>query len=129
MPTPLTNGSKIGILHGSAQYVIQDSKGQIGRTESISAASTIQEFQFTLFLKDTKRAKYTSASDEEALKTYQLVSRFENISPSLEPSHAFAEAIKLAPKLKSSEVIIVNSCGDSMKDKDIIKQKLGSYVR
>ena len=76
------------------------------------------------FLKDTKRARYTSASDEDALKAYQLVSKLENISPSLEPSHAFAEAIKIAPKLKSSEVIIVNSCGDSLKDKDIIKQKI-----
>ena len=81
------------------------------------------------FLKDTKRARYTSASDEEALKAYQLVSKLENISPSLEPSHAFAEAIKMATKLKSSDVIIVNSCGDSLKDKDIIKQKLGSYTR
>ena len=80
-------------------------------------------------LKDTKRAKYTSASDEEALKAYQLVSKLENISPSLEPSHAFAEAIKIAPKLKQSDVIIVNSCGDSIKDKDIIKQRLGSYIR
>ena len=67
--------------------------------------------------------------DEDALKAYQLVSKLENISPSLEPSHAFAEAIRIAPKLKSSEVIIVNSCGDSLKDKDIIKQKLGSYIR
>ena len=81
------------------------------------------------FLKDTKRAKYTSASDEDALKAYQLVSKLENISPSLEPSHAFAEAIKIAPKLKSSDVIIVNSCGDSLKDKDITKKKLGSYIR
>ncbi len=63
------------------------------------------------------------------VKAYQLVSKLENISPSLEPSHAFAEAIKLAPKLKSSEVIVVNSCGDSLKDKDIIKDKLGSYIR
>ena len=63
------------------------------------------------------------------LGAYQLVSELENISPSLEPSHAFAEAIKLAPKLKSSEVIVVNSCGDSLKDKDIIKNKLGSYIR
>ena len=47
----------------------------------------------------------------------------------LEYNKAFAEAIKLAPKLKSSEVIIVNSCGDSLKDKDIIKQRLGSYNR
>ena len=66
---------------------------------------------------------------EDALKAYELVSKLENISPSLEPSHAFAEAIKLAPKLKSSDVIIVNSCGDSLKDKDIIKLKLGSYIR
>ena len=81
------------------------------------------------FLKDTKRARYTSASDEEALKAYKLVSKLENISPSLEPSHAFHEAIRLAPNLKSSEIIIVNSCGDSIKDKDIIKHKLGSYSR
>ncbi len=127
---PLTNGSKIGILHGSAQYVIQDNEGQIGRTESISAGLDYPGISsLHCFLKDTKRASYTSASDEEALKAYQLVSKLENISPSLEPSHAFAEAIKLAPRLKSSEVIIVNSCGDSLKDKDIIKQKLGSYVR
>ena len=82
-----------------------------------------------MFLKDTKRARYTSASDEESLRAFQLVSKLENISPSLEPSHAFAEAIKLAPNLRSSEVIIVNSCGDSLKDKDIIRQKLGFYTR
>ena len=127
---PLTNGSKIGILHGAAQYVIQDKEGQIGSTESISAGLDYPGISpLHCFLKDTKRAKYTSASDEDALKAYQLVSKLENISPSLEPSHAFAEAIRIAPKLKSSEVIIVNSCGDSLKDKDIIKQRLGSYTR
>ena len=127
---PLTNGSKIGILHGAAQYVIQDKEGQIGSTESISAGLDYPGISpLHCFLKDTRRARYTSASDEEALKAYQLVSNLENISPSLEPSHAFAEAIKIAPKLKSSDVIIVNSCGDSIKDKDIIKQKLGSYIR
>ena len=127
---PLTNGSKIGILHGAAQYVIQNKEGQIGTTESISAGLDYPGISpLHCFLKDTKRAKYTLASDEDALKAYKLVSKLENISPSLEPSHAFAEAIKLAPKLKSSDVIIVNSCGDSLKDKDIIKQKLGSYIR
>ena len=127
---PLTNGSKIGILHGAAQYVIQDKEGQIGSTESISAGLDYPGISpLHCFLKDTKRARYTSASDEEALKAYQLVSKLENISPSLEPSHAFAEAIKMAPKLKKKDIIIVNSCGDSLKDKDIIKKKLGSYVR
>ena len=127
---PLTNCSKIGILHGAAQYVIQDKEGQIGSTKSISAGLDYPGISpLHCFLKDTKRVKYTSASDEEALKAYQLVSKLENISPSLEPSHAFAEAIKMAPKLKKSDIIIVNSCGDSLKDRDIIKKKLGSYIR
>ena len=127
---PLTNGSKVGILHGAAQYVIQDKEGQIGSIESCSAGLMYPGISpLHCFLKDTKRARYVSATDEEALKAYQLVSQLENISPSLEPSHAFAEAIKIAPKLKPSEIIVVNSCGDSIKDKDIIKQKLGSYIR
>ena len=127
---PLTNSSKVGVLHGAAQYVIQDKDGQIGSTASISAGLDYPGISpLHCFLKDTKRAKYTSATDEEALNAFKLVSKLENISPSLEPSHAFAEAIHQAPKLKSSNVIIVNSCGDSLKDKDIIKKKLGSYKR
>ena len=127
---PLTNNSKIGILHGAAQYVVQNKEGQIGSTESISAGLDYPGISpLHCFLKDTKRAKYTSASDEAALKAYQLVSKLENISPSLEPSHAFAEAIRIAPKLNSSEILIVDSCGDSLKDKDIIIRKLGSYSR
>ncbi len=127
---PLTNGSKIGILHGAAQYVIQNKEGQIGSTESISAGLDYPGISpLHCFLKVSKRARYTSASDEDALKAYQLVSKLENISPSLEPSHAFAEAIRIAPKLKSTDIIIVNSCGDSLKDKDIIINKLGSYIR
>ena len=127
---PLTNGSKIGILHGAAQYVVQDKEGQISPTESISAGLDYPGISpLHCFLKDTKRAKYVSASDEEALNAYKLVSKLENISPSLEPSHAFAEAIRMAPRLSSSDIIIVNSCGDSLKDKDIIKSKLGNYIR
>ena len=127
---PLTNNSKIGILHGAAQYVIQDKDGQIGLTDSISAGLDYSGISpLHCFLKDTKRARYTSATDEEALSAYQLVSSMENISPSLEPAHAFAEAIKIAPKLSKDTVIVVNSCGDSLKDKDIIKKRLGSYLR
>ena len=123
---PLTNGSKIGILHGAAQYVIQDKEGQIGSTESISAGLDYPGISpLHCFLKDTKRARYTAATDEEALNAYQLVTKFENLNPSLEPSHAFAEAIKIAPKLSSDTIIIVNSCGDAQKDRDILKQRLG----
>jgi|TARA_B110001452_G_C15240379_1_gene429434 tryptophan synthase beta chain len=127
---PLTYGSKIGILHGAAQYVIQDSEGQIGLTESISAGLDYPGISpLHCFLKDAKRARYCSATDEKALSAYKLVSKLENISPSLEPSHAFAEAIRIAPKLSKSKIIIVNSCGDSIKDKDIIKKRLGYYTR
>ena len=125
---PLTNGSKIGILHGAAQYVIQDKDGQIGETASISAGLDYPGISpLHCFLKDTKRARYTSATDEEALNAYKLVSKLEKLSPSLEPSHAFAEAIKLAPKLSKESIIVVNSCGDAKKDRDIIKKRLGYF--
>ena len=127
---PLTSNAKIGILHGAKQYVMQNDEGQISKTESISAGLDYPGISpLHCFLKDTKRARYTSATDEEALAAFQMVTKLEDISPSLEPSHAFAEAIKLAPKLNSSVVIVVNSCGDSLKDKFIIKKRLGNYKR
>ena len=125
---PLTNGSKIGILHGAAQYVIQDKDGQIGETASISAGLDYPGISpLHCFLKDAKRARYTSATDEEALQAYKLVSKLENLSPSLEPSHAFAEAIKIAPRLSKETVICINSCGDAKKDRAIIKKRLGFF--
>ena len=86
-------------------------------------------FSFFDFLKDTKRARYTAASDEEALKAYQIVTKYENLRPSLEPAHAWAECIKIAPKLKKDEVIIVNNCGSGAKDAGIIKSKIGYYPK
>ena len=56
-----------------------------------------------------------------------MVTKFEKLNSSLEPSHAFAEAIKIAPKLSKETIIIVNSCGDAKKDRDILKKKLGKY--
>jgi len=123
---PLTNGAKLGILHGSLAYCCQDSEGQISETESISAGLDYPSISpMHCFLKDTKRARYTSATDEEALNAYKLVTKLEKINPSLEPCHAFAEAIKIAPKLSKETVIIVNSCGDAKKDRDILKERLG----
>ncbi len=127
---PLSSNAKIGILHGAKQYVMQNKEGQISETESISAGLDYPGISpLHCFLKDAKRAKYTSVTDEEALAAFQTVTKLEDISPSLEPSHAFAEAIKLAPKLNPSTVIVVNSCGDSLKDKFIIKKRLGIYKR
>jgi len=123
---PLTNKSKIGILHGAAQYVVQDKEGQISETASISAGLDYPGVSpLHCFLKDAKRARYTAVSDEEALAAYQLVAKNEKIRPSLEPSHAFAVAIKLAPKLSEDTIIVVNSCGDAKKDKLILTKRLG----
>ena len=123
---PLTNGAKLGILHGAAAYVCQNNEGQINDTESISAGLDYPGVSpIHCFLKDVKRARYTSATDEDALNAYKLVTKLEKINPSLEPSHAFAEAIKIAPKLSKDTIIIVNSCGDAKKDRDILKSRLG----
>jgi tryptophan synthase beta chain len=123
---PLTNGAKLGILHGAAAYVCQSNEGQINDTESISAGLDYPGVSpIHCFLKDAKRARYTSATDESALNAYKLVTKLEKINPSLEPCHAFAEAIKIAPKLSKNTIIIVNSCGDAKKDRDILKARLG----
>jgi len=125
---PLSHGAKLGILHGAASYVCQSSEGQIENTESISAGLDYPGVSpIHCYLKDIKRAKYVSATDEEALNAYKLVTKLEKINPSLEPSHAFAEAIKIAPKLSKKTIIIVNSCGDAKKDRDILRQRLGKY--
>jgi tryptophan synthase beta chain len=123
---PLTYGAKLGILHGAAAYVCQNNEGQINDTESISAGLDYPGVSpIHCFLKDSKRARYTSATDEGALSAYKLVTKLERINPSLEPSHAFCEAIKIAPGLTKDTIIIVNSCGDAKKDRDILKARLG----
>ncbi len=127
---PLTYGSKIGILHGAAQYVNQNSDGQIEETESISAGLDYPGVSpLHCFLKDTKRARYTAASDEDALNAYKIVTKYENLRPSLEPSHAFSVAIKEAKKFTKDTIVVVNSCGDAYKDRAILEKKLGKkYV-
>ncbi len=123
---PLSKGGKLGILHGAASYVCQDNDGQIKETDSISAGLDYPGVSpLHCFLKDAGRARYASITDEEALEAYQLVTKYENLNPSLEPSHAFAEAIKIAPKLSRDSVLIINSCGDAQKDRDILKKRLG----
>ena len=126
---PLTYGAKIGVLHGALQYVIQDSEGQIEETESISAGLDYPGVSpLHCLLKDSKRARYTSATDEEALEAFKLVSRLEKVRPSLEPAHAFAEAIRIAPRSSKDTIIVVDSCGDAKKDMKIIRERLGHNI-
>ena len=108
----------------------QNNDGQIEETESISAGLDYPGISpLHCFLKDTKRARYTAASDEQALYAYKLVTRFEDLRPSLEPCHAFYVAIKEAKKFSKDTIVIVNSCGDAYKDREILKRRLGKkYV-
>ena len=124
---PLSNNAKLGVLHGAAQYVCQDNEGQINETESISAGLDYPGVSpLHCFLKDSKRARYVAQSDESALEAYKIVTKLESkINPSLEPCHAFAEAIKIAPRLSKDTILIINSCGDALKDRDILKERLG----
>ena len=125
---PLSMGAKLGILHGAAAYVCQDSDGQINETESISAGLDYPGVSpLHCVLKSSGRARYVARTDEDALEAYKTIRKYEYLNPSLEPAHAFAEAISLAPKLSKDTIIIVNSCGDALKDKDILKQRLGKY--
>ena len=106
-----------GILHGSFSYVLQDDDGQTSDVHSISAGldypGTGPEHSYW---KDTGRATYTSARDDEALNAFDMLARLEGILPALESSHALAEAIKLAPQRKADEIIVVCLSGRGDKD-------------
>ncbi len=115
-----------GVLHGTRSFVMQDDDGQIMNTHSISAgldyASIGPEHAF---LRDTERAWYTYATDDEALAALQTLSRTEGIIPALESSHAVAEAIKRAPTMRKESIILVNLSGRGDKDLNTVIQALG----
>jgi tryptophan synthase beta chain len=108
---------RLGVLHGTQTYVLQDFDGQIAPTHSISAgldyAAVGPEHAW---LRDTKRAVYTYATDAEALEALQRLSALEGIIPALESAHAVAEVIKRAPDMDPEQVIIVNLSGRGDKD-------------
>jgi tryptophan synthase beta chain len=108
---------RLGVLHGTQTYVLQDADGQIAPTHSISAgldyAAVGPEHAW---LRDSGRAEYTYATDEEALEALQRLSELEGIIPALESAHAVAEAIRRAPSLSPEQVMIVNLSGRGDKD-------------
>jgi len=118
-------GGSPGVLQGTFSYVLQDRAGQIATTHSISAGLDYPSIgPEHAMLKDTGRAQYVSASDVDALKATTLLARTEGIIPALESAHAVAEAIKRAPKMKKSEILIVNVSGRGDKDVGILRENL-----
>jgi tryptophan synthase beta chain len=119
------SGGFPGVLQGTYSYVLQDDTGQIAATHSVSAGLDYPSIgPEHAWLKDTGRAEYVSASDKEALAACTVLARTEGIIPALESAHAVAEVIKRAPKMKKSDVVIVNISGRGDKDIGILRENL-----
>ncbi|HCU87759.1 MAG TPA: tryptophan synthase subunit beta, partial [Verrucomicrobiales bacterium] len=110
-------GGSLGVLQGTRSFLLQDEHGQIQLTHSVSAgldyAAVGPEHAW---LRDEGRAEYTYATDEKALEAFFKLSKLEGIIPALESSHAVAEAIARAPKMKADQIIICNLSGRGDKD-------------
>ena len=119
------HGGSPGVLQGTYSYVLQDEGGQISNTHSVSAGLDYPSIgPEHAWLKDSGRAKYVSASDAEALEACTLLARTEGIIPALESAHAVAEVVKRVPKMKKSEIVLVNVSGRGDKDIGILREQL-----
>ena len=117
---------KVGVLHGSKSYVLQDDDGQIKPAHSISAGLDYPGVgPEHSYYKKTGRAKYVSATDKEALKAFELLSKTEGIIPALESAHAIAYTSKFAKKLKKNEIIVVSLSGRGDKDVNQVAKIMG----
>jgi len=115
-----------GVLHGNRTYLLQDANGQITETHSISAGLDYPGVgPEHAWLKDSGRAEYVSATDEEALEAFHKLCRIEGIIPALESSHAIAHAMKIAPAMAKDQVLLVNLSGRGDKDMHTVAEKSG----
>ncbi len=120
---------RLGVLHGTRSYVLQDADGQVRPTHSISAGLDYPSIgPEHAYLRQIARAEYTYATDGEALDAFQTLSRLEGILPALESSHAVAEAIKRAPNMPRDAILLVNLSGRGDKDLDNVLRALGDNV-
>ena len=115
---------RVGIIHGTKTFVLQDKYGQIYNTHSISAGldycAVGPEHSF---LRQIKRAEYTYATDKECLEAFKILSETEGIIPALESAHAVAYVIKNSSKLKN-KLVVINLSGRGDKDMDVVVKAL-----
>lgn len=117
---------KVGVLHGSMSYVLQDEDGQIIEAHSISAGLDYPGVgPEHSYLKEIGRVRYEAITDHEALGAFQVLCRTEGIIPALESSHAVAQALKIAPTLKSEDILVVCLSGRGDKDVHTVAKVLG----
>jgi len=123
------NGGRPGVLHGNRTYLLQDDDGQILEGHSISAGLDYPGVgPEHSWLKETGRVAYVPATDAEALEAFRLLTRIEGIIPALEPAHALAHVIKLAPTMANDQIVLMNLCGRGDKDIFAVAGHLGMDV-
>ena len=120
----------VGVLHGTRTWLLQDGDGQIRLTHSVSAgldyAAVGPEHSF---YRDQRRIEYTYATDEEALSAFELMSQTEGIIPALESAHAIAHVVKLAPRVKKNQLILINLSGRGDKDVQLVARLRGEKIQ
>ncbi len=122
-------GGRPGVLHGNRTYLLMDDDGQIKDAHSISAGLDYPGIgPEHAWLHDMKRIQFLYATDDEALKAFQLLSTLEGIIPALEPAHAIAKVIELAPKKSKDHLMVVNLSGRGDKDVYTVAEHLGSKM-
>lgn len=119
------SAGRIGVLHGSRSYLLQDEDGQILEAYSISAGLDYPGVgPEHSALKESGRVEYTSITDKEAIEAFSLLSKLEGIIPALESSHAIAQVMKTAPSLSRDSLIVVNLSGRGDKDMNSVRPHL-----
>jgi len=119
-------GGRPGVLHGNRTYLLMNEDGQINEGHSISAGLDYPGIgPEHAWLKESGRVTYLSATDKEALEAFQLCSKLEGIIPALEPAHALAKVMELAPKKPRDHLMVMNLCGRGDKDIFSVAEYLG----
>jgi tryptophan synthase beta chain len=122
-------GGKPGVLHGNRTYLLMNDDGQINEAHSISAGLDYPGIgPEHSWLNDLGRVSYLSATDQEALDAFQLCCRLEGIIPALEPAHALAKVLELAPRKPKDHLMVMNMCGRGDKDIFTVAEHLGARL-
>ena len=120
-----SSGGKPGVLQGTMSYVLQDQRGQIASTHSISAGLDYPSIgPEHAYLHDVGRVEYVAASDAEALEAFQTLSQLEGIIPALESAHGVAYAMKLAREMQREQILLVNLSGRGDKDVNTVAESI-----
>ncbi len=115
------SAGRVGVLHGTRSYLLQDRDGQVAETHSVSAGLDYPGVgPEHSYLRNAGRAVYTHATDTEALAALRTLAECEGILPALEPAHALAEVLKRAPRMPRDQIVLLNLCGRGDKDLEIV---------